>query len=224
MAYLSSAGTIHGRRADQVRIYDPEGSISTPHKVEKVQILHELGGDLTSNDVHVDRWVKPSTVWTQVRVSSRVESHVAQRMTSPHYLATIRRRESQKLCELLSSLAEHENREDFSVATHPVVEGIRKLLLKLIDAENEGNTREILRRLRDTFLDGGWNKYRATEARALAMSIVRRLAQTEEITAEDAREVFDLLYNAGLRPVACPILDVGCEGDDIDDEDCEVPS
>jgi hypothetical protein len=191
-------------------------------KTQTVSIVHELGTDLTSEDIKKEAWIEPSTTWTRVSVDSRVEGQTARRMTSPAYLATVRRRRAKLLIGLLTSLEQHEHREDFSICTHPLVEGIRELILTLTDAKEEGNTREVLRRLRDTFLDGGWDRYRSRESRTVALSILIPLAETEEITPDDATRAFNELFDHGLKPMTLTPFEDDGEGEEIDVEEGEV--
>lgn len=137
-------------------------------------------------------------------------------MVSPGYVAANRRREAKKILELVSSLAKNSSREDFVVCTHPIVDGIKKLLAKLLDAESEGNTREILRRLRDTFLDGGWERYKEATSRHLVSSVFRFLAAAEEVEPRDANRFFDQMYAGGLCPVGLPLF--GIEEEDLEDD------
>jgi hypothetical protein len=192
-------------------------------RTENVDLIHELDAELRSDEIREDRWIAPSSTWTRVTVKSQVASAAARRMNSPSYLATVRRREAGRLVGLIESLDKHQGRDDFAVCTHPIVEGIKGLLSKLLDADQEGNTREILRRLRDTFLDGGWNRYREKAAREIAARVLRFLADAEEVNPGHAATYFELMCDGGLEPVGIPLF--GIEGDDLQgdgDEEDEV--
>jgi hypothetical protein len=191
-------------------------TISTTIREEMFEHIRELDTSFQSEVIREERWLGPSTNWTKVTLKSQVASSTARRMNSPSYLATVRRREAAKLLKLVYGLAKHVTREDFVVCTHPVVDGVKTLLTKLQDAEMEGNSSEILRRLRDTFLDGGWNRYKEATARGLAERALQFLADAEEIGPRDANRFFDEMFAAGLRPVGLPLF--GIEDEEIEDD------
>ena len=100
---------------------------------------------------------------------------------SPEYVATLRRKLADKIRSLVSGLAQEADRPDFAVATHPIVAAIRRALEQLSDAEFEGNAREILRQIRDSMMNGGWEKYRDTHVRDIAVQGARLLSTKDEV-------------------------------------------
>ena len=119
-------------------------------------------------------------------------------MNSPEYLATIRRRKSSKIKQMIGSLAKKASRDDFEAFTFKVVYEVRELLTQLSSVPNEGNTREILRQIRDSFLDGGHEKYRNRKAREVAEAIFERLSQADDVTPDDVDLVSDKFDDGGL--------------------------
>src|SRR5947207_381332 len=104
------------------------------------------------------RLIEPSVLPTLITVKSEIAATGAKALRSPAYLASVRRRWARNIAKNVADLEAQALRDDFAVATFPIVTSLRKVLTDiLVDAENEGNAREILRRLRDTFLNGGWN-------------------------------------------------------------------
>ncbi len=171
-----------------------------------ISVFHELGSDLAGGTITETRRVGPSKRATLVTVTSHVIPHSAQAIQSPEYMETVRRRRAGSIAEALSDLAPHAARDDFAVCTYPVVKKISELLETLINAQTEGNTREILRQLRNTLMNGGWRDYRDAKVRKTAIAIVRILQEAEEVTPQQVEEAFDQLHDAGLNPVGPPIF------------------
>lgn len=176
---------------------DAEMSAAQPNKIQ-INLVHELGSDLVGGTIRQEHLVDPSDRPTLVSVGSHVVTDAARRLNSPQYLASIRRRKSTKIKNMFASLAKKAHRDDFEVSTLKVVEEIRELLVQLTDVQREGNTREILRQIRDTFLDGGHERYRDAKARDLIATIFERLAEADEVTPDDVDQVWDEIYDSGL--------------------------
>jgi hypothetical protein len=112
------------------------------------------------------------------------------------------------LQDRIAALEPHAGRNDFVVCTYPIVKQLNELVLTLMEAPDEGNSRAILRQLRNTFLNGGWNRYRDGKARQIAMSVLNYLTRTKQVPARKVDETFDQLYDNGLNPVALPLPDI----------------
>jgi hypothetical protein len=173
-------------------------------KVVNVDITHELGTDSVGSTITKEHFVFPSNAVTVVAVSSTV-STAPKQMNSPEYLATIRRRKAARIENAIIGLEKRANRDDFEAYTFKVVEDIRDLLIQLAEVHREGNTREILRQIRDTFLDGGHEQYKKPHVRILVASVFQKLAEADEVTPEDVDRTWDELYdneiNAGIPAV-----------------------
>src|SRR5207244_1809609 len=137
---------------------------------KELKVIHELGSSGASLSVTMHRLVPPSQSPTLVIFRSEVVGQPAS-SASPEYLATVRRRKARRLADSIADLSKYSDRNDFTVWTYPVLEQIKDLLATLADAATEGNTREILRQLRDTFMNGGWESYRRSDARNLAFTL-----------------------------------------------------
>ncbi len=181
--------------------------------VVPVDILHELGTSWGDRSVERTVTVSPSEWPTKVVVKSSVVGVGVRGLKSPEYLATIRRRQSAKIANSVRALEKHANSEDFAVWTHEPLDMLRQLVNTLSDAEeysdpeHEGNTCEILRQLRDTFLDRGWERYRDTGVRAIAVQILQNLATADEVSGDDASQTMDLLLDRGLNPAVGTLLE-----------------
>ena len=176
---------------------DTEASIALPTEL-RIDVVHELGSDLVGGTIRQEHLIDPSHSPTLVSIESHVVTDAARRLNSPQYLSSIRRRKSTKIKNMFTHLAKKAHRDDFEVFTLKVVEEIRELLVQLTDVPREGNTREILRQIRDTFLDGGHEQYRDAKARDLVASIFERLAEADEVTPDDVGEVWDEIYDGGI--------------------------
>ena len=188
---------------------------------EEISIVHELGADLRAEPIEMIVTIGPSQAPVRVKVESRVTTQIAKAFHSPEYMATIRRREARALSPLILSLEKEATREDFVVCTHPVVSDIGALIEKLQGASAEGNAREILRQVRNTFLDGGWETYRKGDVRRTAAAALEYLATAEEVTAQDVDVWFTKLIESGVDPVGAKMFTL-TEDDETDDEE-EIP-
>jgi hypothetical protein len=130
---------------------------------------------------------------------------------SPEYMATVRRRKSGSLRSAITALAEHADREDFVICTYPVLKEINELLIHLACSETEGNSREILRQLRNTLLNGGWNRYRQPAVRRAAVAILTHLAEAEKVLPSLVDEAFEQLSRASLNPVGASLPEFSAE-------------
>ncbi len=189
--------------------------------VVNIPVLHELGWDLTSRRIETTRLIPPSRRPVAVKVVSDVVTHGAQRARSADYLATLRRRNAGKISRAVTGLAEHVQRPDFAECTYPVLKELNELLSLLADAEVEGNTRGILRQIRNTLMNGGWDKYRAAAARSTVAQLLNHLAEAAEVLPHKVDEAFAQLQHAGLNPVGAPIPEMAEEADA--DAENEVP-
>jgi transcriptional regulator with XRE-family HTH domain len=129
--------------------------------------------------------------------------------------AGIRGERLHSLAAAVLDLGRHAKREDFSTCTHAVFDQFRGTISELMKASQEGNTRAALRDLRDTFLDGGWDRYRSAAVRRGVANILASLAAAEEVTPRDVDVTLTKLHGLGLQP-ACPPLP-GYEEDDPND-------
>lgn len=118
-------------------------------------------------------------------------------------LVAQRQRAAALLRDQVRILEAHEGEARFSALTLPLLEGIRALLGQLAETPTEGHTREILRRLRDSFLSGGWERYRATPCRAALTEVLTLLATDETIGPSHLAQTRQLL--ARLRLDELPV-------------------
>jgi hypothetical protein len=127
-------------------------------------------------------------------------------------MATVRRRETKTLAHDVAALTKHARRDDFGVCTFPVTERLKKLLATLSEAEQEGNTREILRRIRDSIQNGGWEAYRKPEVRNVVASILDNLSKLEEVQPRHVKMASEKIAAMGLDSVA-HLFDISADND-----------
>jgi hypothetical protein len=137
----------------------------------------------------------------QVRFSSQ----------SPQYVASQRRQRAQAIRQAIIGLDADEDRDDFHVVMYPLLESVRNTLDCLLDCPTEGNAREILRLLRDSMMDGGWDRYKDRSARSVAIAVVAMLADAEEVTPRDALNAADTLEDAGFSLAPPSLLETNHE-------------
>jgi hypothetical protein len=169
------------------------------------EVFHELGENLEDGTQQRTVPINQITPPKSIIFRSHVITGGARSLRSPQYLATVRRREAGRIADMIAALARHAPDEHFVVWTHEVLDRTRRLIEQLSHAEeysleHEGNSCEILRQLRDTLLDNGWQRYREATVRDGAIKVLRRLAAAEDVSANDAIGAMDDFSDLGLRP------------------------
>jgi hypothetical protein len=188
-------------------LYNP-----TPFNEVNLQLVHELGEDSAGHTQETCTIIDASKFPTKVSVRLDI---VGKTKPSPAYMATVRRRKAAVLCNLVRNLKQYVARDDFHVYTYPLFEGLRELLNTLADAELEGRAREVLRQLRDSLLNKGWEGYRGLEAQRVVGDLLAWLSQAEEVENDKVKAVSGQLRQVGLNPLALELPDLweGEEGD-----------
>ena len=150
--------------------------------------------------------IEPSMVATNLEVTTVVKPLLDDGPRSPGYIAVRRRQLAQPILQAITLLEESADRED-PACTVPVVAAIRAALAFLAYAPTEGNAREVLRCLLDTFFHGGWRLYRSPAARIAAAVTAKRLLK-DQVTPADANAAFDDLCDAGLTPLGISLMEI----------------
>ncbi len=146
----------------------------------------------------------------------------AQQAPSSTYLAAKRRSLCRRASQSIVSLEKWQAEPEFVVWTQEPLSIIRSAIKFLDDAEqfseieHEGNSCEVLRQIRDSFLNRGWNRYRDFTIRQAITRILDRLASEEVITAEFASDTMDQLFDLSLQPVVLEAL----RDADEEEDDC----
>ena len=179
--------------------------------------LHELGSDLAPDPIEDEFIVPARKSPTTVKIRSEVISQGAKQFLSPTYMASMRRRNADTVAKMIFDLQGHEDSTDFAVYTFPIYTKIKEMLELLQPARQEGNSRLILRMLRDTLMNGLWDRYRVPDVRSKVVALVEKRLIVDEVTMNSADAVFDELCDLGLDPVGAdlPLADQGDEQEKI---------
>lgn len=180
------------------------------------QVVHDFAApavlgwmDETSQTLKIAASVRP----TLITVTSRVNVVAAPAAPSAAYVAARRRKRIADIIRMIDELAVSEAREDFAVCTFPITDEIRKLLASLLDVETEGATREVLRQVRDTMLNSGWNRYREATVRTAVVRVLALLTGSDQVDAATVDIAFDQLFEL-QRGVLAAMLGHGDETDE----------
>ena len=189
-------------------------SVSAAVAREDVHIIHELGIGGTGNIVTESKLIAPSDRPTLVSVRSEV-TRSSRAMSSPAYLATIRRRHMTWLSSQIAGLARTAAGSELPVHTFPIIERIRDVLTSsLADADTEGNSKEILRRIRDSFLNGGFESYRRDNVRAEVSALLADLGRRDEVTSAEVDGTYQTFRSLGL---SVPCLEFVEDGEEFEE-------
>ncbi len=176
--------------------------------IVKREVYHEFGTELEDRVEETTVDIDPESPPAKVEFKSHVLFSGKRALRSPAYLATVRRRGAAKIARLVTELDKHVDSDDFAVWTHEALQELRKLIQTLSDAEqdadpkHEGNSCEILRQLRDTLLNTGWQRYRENQVRRSVVDILNHLAKAnqDDVTPEHADRAMDKLLDLNLDP------------------------
>jgi hypothetical protein len=181
-----------------------------------VTVYHEMGRGGHASPTEQIEVIPPSRHPTTVRIQVVGVGDASKGLSSPTYMASIRRRKAASVAALVRELGQHADKDDFTVYTFPVLDRLKEMLGDMADAEMEGNTREIIRQLRNTLLNAGWNRYREPAVRTFAAEILTFLASAQEVEPNDVERVVATLNDLGLDSVGVPLF---LSDEDQDDEE-----
>lgn len=165
------------------------------HSVE-IPIHQELDADGNATPFMRTKMIPPSPHPTRVVVRSFVTGH---QLGSEDYVATNRRRTATKIIALIRAIDGQADRPDLEMCAFPILEELKRAIFEVCSADTEGNSRECLRQIRDSLISGGWENYRAQEARDAACEVLQILAASTSVTAESVFKCKGLLESAGLQ-------------------------
>src|SRR4051812_36620953 len=126
--------TLQRQRTDLFpRAWNSSDAVSSVPQSARIpmNVFYEIGSELVAGSIRQESWVEPSDAPTLVLVSSKLVKDAVRRRNSPEYLASIRRRKSLKIKNMLASLAKKAPRDDFEVFAFRLIEEIRELLIQL---------------------------------------------------------------------------------------------
>lgn len=141
-----------------------------------------------------------------VKPSRRVADRGIESMSSPAYLATVRKRRAKKIQDALLSIDDVAGDEYFAVFTEQVLSDTKNAIKWLADAEREsddvreGNSLEIFRCIRDSLMNGGWENYRDQGVREAVVGILQILHEKDDIDEPDMRSAVEKMMDVKLEP------------------------
>jgi hypothetical protein len=158
------------------------GSGSGTTEVERSIILEPSTAGSFSQ-AYEEIYIAASDTDTRVVVTAEVAR--SRGPASEQYIATVRRRLASKLEKIIGDLSEYETNDDFEVYTFPLHTRIVELITTLNASTREGNSREILRMIRDLIGDGGWNRLREGSNRMVIAQCLVPLVKSDFVQPED---------------------------------------
>lgn len=121
-----------------------------------------------------------------------------------------RRRQVSEIAKHLRRLPDHAGRQDFHSVAFPVFDMVRRTYQDLVRFDQyEGNTCMILRYVRNSLIDGGWNRYKEKAVAAAVADLLDRISKLETISRQDAKDTFRLLYELKLRATLPVVIEPG---------------
>lgn len=141
-----------------------------------------------------------------VKSSRRVADRGIESMSSPAYLATVRKRRAKKILDALLGISDIAEDEYFAVFTEQVLSETKNAIKWLSDAEREsddvreGNSLEVFRCVRDSLMNGGWENYRDQGVRQVVVGILQVLHEKDDIDEPDMRSAIEKMMDVNLEP------------------------
>ncbi len=169
-----------------------------------VPILLEQGVGGTFSKYEDEIRVPPSKSATRVLVTAEVAR--TNNVPSEEYMATVRRRSIGILQAKIKALEQQQCRDDFEICTFPIHEFIVEFLRKLSGVQREGNSREILRMIRDAIIDGRWMRLRDGIVRNAILDALEPLKTSEFVEMAEVKRCRTLLKQCAVFRM--PELDV----------------
>jgi hypothetical protein len=158
-------------------------------------------GDMQSLVATDSVTIQPSNGITKVEYVSRVDAADVQRMQSATAIAISRRRRCGEIHKMVLNLGQHVAAPDFHTFVHRIAEALSRVYRELLEYDYvEGNSCMILRYLRNSIQDGGWEKYREAHVRSTVSGLTNELATALVVEANMAERAFKTLYDVGLQP------------------------
>jgi hypothetical protein len=180
-----------------------ENTLFVDLHLESVSLTEPMGQTIELDRHHLKRYDK-------IRVTARPTS-TAKLLASPEYVAATRRKRVKTIRDSVLGLSQHENETLFVAYTQQVLHDIRVLITDLTESDRnraratEGNTREVLRQVRDSLQGTGWKRLIEPEVRQELAAILGFMTKSEvtpvEIAASRSR-----LKQLKMTPYVIPMV------------------
>lgn len=171
------------------------------------QMIVEVDENLGDKYVTHSFDLPASSKTTSVTVTAVADASQARRGASETYLAAIRRRDSKNIKVMYQSLDLAQSASSIMMQTMPILELLQKLILQLHSSDREANSREVLRQVRETLLDGQWKHYLHPNAKDTFLALMGRLAEAGEVDFHDTVDSAEKLEAVGfsISGMAIPV-------------------
>lgn len=166
---------------------------------KRVQLVHDIGADLKDHEQSTDFYVDPSDRPTFVRIRSVADLSQARKGESTVFVASLRRRHCRAIAGRIRDLHSLSETQSMVVATQPVLVDLKKLIARLQQTSKEANIREVLRQVRDTLMNGQWDRYAEAAVRDCVADLLSDLAEAdEEVSLDVVLSAADRLESHGF--------------------------
>ncbi|MCO8123411.1 hypothetical protein NHH03_16800 [Stieleria sp. TO1_6] len=162
-------------------------------------LVSEVGPSLDDAYLDDEFVVPPNIVPTRVTFRAVTNMAAVRGSQSPAYVASRRRSRCRELAESIGNLQHNLQSIPLVVATQPILSEIKNLVASIQRIESEANTREILRQVRDTLLNGQWEKYQSVEVCRHIASVVEKLGHSLDVEFNEIDLCAAKLENLGFE-------------------------
>lgn len=142
--------------------------------------------------------VGPSADRTIIRIKSTVDFSEVRKGRSDQYLASQRRRKSNHIAMMFDKLTLSHS-APIVIATHPILHELKSLIELIQPSRKESNAREVLRQVRDTLLNGHWDKYASAACCKAASTVLLMISEVDEVSFDTTLDAADTLEANGFR-------------------------
>ena len=172
------------------------------------ELRHSFEPSVDLNDIYDESSfsIPASTRSTRITLRTAIDLSSARRGVSDSYLASIRRVKCGEISRLLSELGNQAKREDFYMATFPILDALMKLIKQLQPSAGEANAREVLRQLRDTFLDNNQEHYKLENVREVLAELLAKLSKLDKVSLDFIDSCASAIEQLGFSTTGLKIL------------------
>ena len=154
--------------------------------------------------------IPPGETPTTLSIISTVSSAAIKHIRSAAAVGIQRRRQVSQIAKHLRRLPGHAEQQDFHSVAFPVFDMVRRTYQDLAQFDQyEGNTCMILRYLRNSLVDGGWNRYKEKTVATAVADLLDRISKSESVNRQDAMDTFRLFYELKLRATLPVVIESG---------------
>ncbi|TWU06241.1 hypothetical protein [Stieleria varia] len=162
------------------------------------QIINEVG-PLLKDSVQEATFDLPANKFaTTIKIRAVADASAARHGESPNFVASIRRKECKSLAESVAAIPNRPSSVPAVVATQQLLRKLTLLIERIQSIATEANSREILRQVRDTFLDGQWDLYETPGTADKVAGILTKLSSLSRVEMADIKQSSRTLEQSGF--------------------------